>query len=72
MIQWGHNEVNNKRITFPLAYSNTNFKWVFALDYGGGDVVWTEVTGGSSISKSKTVSTVSCGTRIGDWVSIGY
>ena len=70
MIQFGTNPINNKSLTLPLSYTNTQYKFLYAPDYGANNIEWYELTD-EKVHNNRTVNTLVVGTRVGDWFTIG-
>lgn len=72
LLQFGKNQRNNTTITLPIAHKNDQFKYLFAPEYGGGNVSWEEITGNYAPNRNpRTSTTITTGTRVGDWLTLG-
>ena len=72
LLQFGKNQRDNTTITLPIAYKNDQFKYLFALEYGNNNVTWEEATGNYSPNRNpRTSTTITTGTRVGDWLTLG-
>ena len=73
LLQFGKDQMDNKTITLPIAYNNDQFKYLFALEYGSGTVSWDEATGSYKPNRNpRTNTTITTGTRVGDWITLGF
>ena len=70
LFQFGTNKKDITSITLPLSYKNINYKFLYSLDYGSGTVSWGEAINGTT-HNNRTINTLTIGTRVGDWLTIG-
>lgn len=74
--QWGVVAKGNHEVIFPIGFSNSTYSFVYALNYGGGTVLWDEVLPSNQAdmtsSTYRTENKQKVGPRVGNYFAIGF